>query len=392
MKTLLPESINALIARSNQIQDNSDFLQERAQQEKNEEQEEVECNLFSRVFDICTMNNRTISDLFKDIEANHDGHISFEELRMELIKYDPTITKEESQTIFSILDGDGDGKITWLELSKRMKFIKERVDQERADPLSCIVISKPLNPMLVHGNLSVMLIKGEEFKAGTRCVKIKVEDNMEYITPETTESTHLWNFRANFLFENKSPREIPLFVDVELLNKNIIEGTGSFQWKKAMNNPNMFSVKSTVIMKTSTGQLRGKLYFQVQWTPITVKVYTNEEIERMNILEKQIREHKQHLKEIKELEKRKRIEEEKIDEVSALDESSEDYTPKRHSISSCGDMDYSPTKPIEYSYSMLITQKSLAGNLEQRSLKNISPFIRTRTVKFKTSPDSSKYN
>ena len=191
MKTLLPESINSLIARSNEIQSNTDFLQERAQQEKQEEEEDIECNLFSRVFDICTMNNRTISDLFKDIDANHDRHITFEELRMELIKYDPTITIEESQTVFSILDGDGDGKITCLELSKRLKFIKERVDQERVDPLSCIVISKPLDPMLVHGNLSVMLIKGEEFKAGTRCVKIKVEDNMEYITPETTESTHL---------------------------------------------------------------------------------------------------------------------------------------------------------------------------------------------------------
>ena len=182
-----------------------------------------------------------------------------------------------------------------------------------------------------------------------------------------------------------------MFVDVELLNKNIIEGTGSFQWKKAMNNPNTFSMKSAVLMKTSSGQLRGKLYFQVQWTPITVKEYTREEIRRMNTLEQQVYEHKQHLKEIKELEKQKKIEEEKIDEVFALDESKEDSTSKRHSISSCGNMDYAPTKPLEYSYSILITQKLLGGALKQKTLKSVSPCTRTRTIKLKTTPDSSKY-
>ena len=130
------------------------------------------------------------------------------------------------------------------ELTKRMKYIEEKAAQERVDPLACLVISKPLDPALIHGNLSVMLIKGEGFKSGTHSVRIRVPDFLEYLTPETIETNYDWNFRADFLFENKAEKDLPLLVEIDLINKNKVEGCGSLQWKKTMNSPNEFSVKT----------------------------------------------------------------------------------------------------------------------------------------------------
>lgn len=262
-------------------------------QAKQSEIEKVVSNLFTRVMNIFQKDDRSVNDLYNDMDINKDGKIKFEEMRTEFLKYDASITIEESKAVFDILDGNKDGFVSLSELTKRMRFIKEKADLEQTDPLSCLIVSKPLDPELMHGNLSVMLIKAEGLKPGVHSVKIKVNDFLEYLTPDTNETNPFWNFRADFFFENKLEKDLPLLVDVELMNKNKLEGIGSFQWKKAMNNPNEFSVKTKVVIKTSTGQARGSLYFQIMWTPIFVRVLSDEEIERRRRLEAKIMERQQ---------------------------------------------------------------------------------------------------
>ncbi|OMJ90935.1 hypothetical protein SteCoe_6601 [Stentor coeruleus] len=262
-------------------------------QAKQSEMEQVVSDLFTRVMNIFHKDDRSVNDLYNDMDINKDGKIKFEEMRTEFLKYDPSITIEESKAVFDILDGNKDGYVSLSELTKRMRFIKEKADLEQTDPLSCLIISKPLDPELMHGNLSIMLIKAEGLKPGVHSVRIKVNDFLEYLTPDTNESNPFWNFRADFFFENRLEKDLPLLVDVELMNKNKLEGIGSFQWKKAMNNPNEFSVKTKVVIKTSTGQDRGSLHFQIMWTPIFVRVLSDEDIERRRQLEMKIMERKQ---------------------------------------------------------------------------------------------------
>jgi Ca2+-binding EF-hand superfamily protein len=283
LKHSLPNSIDSLFSNSS----TDDF-----QLPELKDNEELACNLFTRVLEIFNRNGRNVNDLYQDLDINKDGKIRFEELRTEFLKYDPSITVEESKAVFDILDGNCDGVISLHELTKRMKLIEEKAELERSDPLSCIVVSRPLDPAKIHGNLAVMLVKGESLKHGTHSVKIKLPGVLEYLTGDTMEVNPNWNFRADFFLENRTEDDLPLLVEVTLLNKNKVEGLGSFQWKKTMNTPNEFNLKVKVPIKTSTGQVRGSLHFQAMWTPINVRVYSEEEMQKLQALEVEILRHR----------------------------------------------------------------------------------------------------
>ena len=158
-----------------------------------------------------------------------------------------------------------------------------------------MILSKPLDADKIHGNLAVMLIKADYLKPGSHAVKIRLPGILEYVTPDHIEANPYFNFRADFFLENRAQDDLPLLVEVELLNKAKIEGIGSFQWKKTINSPNEFSLKLKVPVKTSTGQVRGSLSIQAMWTPIQVRRYTEEELEKRRALEIEVLKHRKAL-------------------------------------------------------------------------------------------------
>ena len=302
---LIPPS-NVIPAAETIEQDDETFFEEESSQ--------IVSNLFSRILEIFFKNGRSLQDLFEAIDVSKDGKVTSLEMRVELLKHDETITQEECDAVFEILDGNKDGSISLDELQKRIKLINEKAEAEALDPLAHMVFSKPLDPALTHGNLSVILLKVTNMKPGTHSVKIKVKDCLEYTTQDTVDTNPNYNFRCDFIFENRIMDQIPKNVDFELYNKGKIEGTGSFQWIKAMKTPNEFSLKVKTDAKTSTGQVRGTFFFSVKWTPIFVKVKSREEIEKKNILKVAAENHKRNLNKSAENEEIKANEESKANE------------------------------------------------------------------------------
>ena len=303
---LLIPSSNVIPAAETIEQDDETFFEEESSQ--------IVSNLFSRILEIFFKNGRSLQDLFEAIDVSKDGKVTSLEMRVELLKHDETITQEECDAVFEILDGNKDGSISLDELQKRIKLINEKAEAEALDPLAHMVFSKPLDPALTHGNLSVILLKVTNMKPGTHSVKIKVKDCLEYTTQDTVDTNPNYNFRCDFIFENRIMDQIPKNVDFELYNKGKIEGTGSFQWIKAMKTPNEFSLKVKTDAKTSTGQVRGTFFFSVKWTPIFVKVKSREEIEKKNILKVAAENHKRNLNKSAENEEIKANEESKANE------------------------------------------------------------------------------
>ena len=376
LRTLLPEAIKVL--ETAEIHPSGEATHE----EIASKQEDIICSIFSRVLDIFHKNNRTVNDLYQDMDINKDGKIQLEEMRSEFVKYDSSITFEETQTIFDILDGNKDGTVSLHELSKRMKYIEEKAEQERVDPLACLVISKPLDPALIHGNLSVMLIKGEGFKSGTHSVRIRVPDFLEYLTPETIETNYDWNYRADFMFENRTEKDLPLLIEIDLINKNKVEGSGSLQWKKAMNCPNEFSVKSKVLLKTSSGQSRGTVHFQIMWTPVIVRVYTEEELEKMRELERAVTERKKVVGELKEKKKPMHaLSLGSIEEPEEQEEIKEDPIVEEDSLIDSTPTKKNPTDPKGYFYVVKTRQI-----LMERIIKKRNSIANTRIPYQETTP------
>ncbi|OMJ93767.1 hypothetical protein SteCoe_3212 [Stentor coeruleus] len=263
----------------------------------------VECTLFRRVLNIFNHDNRSVADLYASLDKNRDGKVTAGELRAELLKYDPTITEEESNEVFDIFDGDKDGTVSMEELGKRMKFIKQKAEQEVVDPLACMIISKPLRKSMIHGSLSIVLLKAQGLKPGAHSFKSRIKGLLEYATGEYTDCNPILNFHCDFHIENKNKEELPGLIEIELITKNKVEGSANFSWVKAMATPYEYSCKGKVDLKTSTGQLRGILYLQAQWNPIRPKSYTEKELNKLVKLGEEVEKRK---KEVKELEKRRK--------------------------------------------------------------------------------------
>ena len=258
--------------------------EENSQSEEESDDDPIESTTFRRVLQIFRKNNRSVHELYLCIDINRDGKITASEVRAELLRYDPSFTREEAEEIFKILDGDKDGYVSEDDMVKRMKFIVEKAKNEASDPLSCLIISKPLDPDCIHGVVSISLLKVSGFKPGNRCIRFKLKDVLEYLTPEFSENVLTYNFKCEFLIENKTLNSLPSIVEIDLLNKNTIEGHGSMNWMKSNTITNEFSYKSKADIKTSLGQARGSLQLQVGWNPIFAKFYCQEELDRMERL------------------------------------------------------------------------------------------------------------
>jgi Ca2+-binding EF-hand superfamily protein len=243
-----------------------------------------ESTTFRRVLQIFRKNGRSIHELYTCIDINRDGKITANEVRAELLRYDSSFTREEAEEVFKILDGDKDGYVSEDDMIKRMKFIIEKAKNEETDPLSCLIVSKPLDPDCIHGNISISLLKVSGFKPGSRCIRFKVKDVLEYLTPEFNENVLTYNFKCDYLIENKTPASLPTTIEVDLLNKNVNEGHASFNWTKSNAITTDFSFKQKLDIKTSLGQARGAIHIQVSWSPIFAKFYSSSDLDRLSRL------------------------------------------------------------------------------------------------------------
>lgn len=255
----------------------------------------IEFTLYRRVLAIFKKFNRTVHDLYNAIDINRDGKITAAEVRNELFRHDQTITLEEATEVFKILDGDKDGYVTEDDMNKRMKFIVEKSSDEEIDPLSCLIISKPLDSDCIHGVLTVSLLKVSGFKPGSRSIRFKLKDVLEYLTPEISENLLTFNFKADFIIENQPLSTLPTAVEIDLINKNKAEGHANFNWTRTNSISTEFSYKFKLDIKTSTGQSKGSINLQVSWTPIFAKILSQAEISKREKLKQEALEYQSRL-------------------------------------------------------------------------------------------------
>ena len=243
--------------------------------------DDIECDVFRRVNRIFNLNSISDQDLFNSLDLNHDGKLTVLEFWAGLKHHDNKFLFEEASEVFKILDGDKDGAVYLDDLKKRRKFIERKAFDELHNPLSCAIFPEPLNANLVHGVLKITIGKVSGLKGGPRSIKFRLKGHLEYISHDFTDNHFPLGFRCEFPFESQEPGSLISNLEVELLNKNVVEGSGSFNWTKNHQVSNDFTYKHKVDLKTSLGQAKGTVNLLVNWTLTQVKIYSDEELNKI---------------------------------------------------------------------------------------------------------------
>lgn len=262
--------------------ENSDVLTEK------KESPQITCTLYRRVLEILDFQNKTDSEIFGSIDMNKTGKINEVELRARLRYIDASITKEEAREVFKILDGDHDGFVSLEDLKKRKKLIEEKALEEVEDPLSCIVVSEPLAENQFHGNLLVKVLKVKIPKGGPRWLRCIMKGNLEYRSSDFIDDHFPDHTEYKFLIENLKPSAVPPTIELNLFNKNIIEGSASLNWMKSHNLASEFVHKSQIELRTSLNQPKGSLSLSVHWHPISPQKLSQKELQDLEDLKKSV--------------------------------------------------------------------------------------------------------
>ena len=286
-KILVPELVinSDSITKGETSFRSDDSIFELAPEAKNEIfSDDIESDVFRRVDHIFNLNSTSEQDLFNSLDINHDGKITVLEFWAGLKHYDSKFLFEEASEVFKVLDGDKDGVFYLDDLKKRRKFIERKAFDEIHNPISCAIFPEPLNPNLIHGVLKITVGKVSGLKGGPRSLKFRLKGHLEYISHDFTDNHFPIGFKCEFPFENQTLSGILSTLEVELLNKNVIEGSGSFNWNKNHPVSTDFTYKHKVDLKTSLGQAKGTVNLLVSFSLTKIKVYTEEELERMKEL------------------------------------------------------------------------------------------------------------
>ena len=246
--------------------------------------DDIDCDVFRRVNHIFNLNSVSDQDLFNSLDLNHDGRLTVLEFWAGLKHHDSRFTFEEAREVFKILDGDKDGAVYLDDLRKRRKFIERKAFDELHNPLSCAIFPEPLNPNLIHGVLKISIGKVSGLKGGPRSLRFRLKGHLEYISHDFTDNHFPLNFKCEFPFENQDATGILSTLELELLNKNVVEGSGSFNWSKSHQVSSDFAYKHKVDLKTSLGQAKGSVSLLVNWTVAQVKTCSEEELRKIKEL------------------------------------------------------------------------------------------------------------
>lgn len=247
---------------------------------------QINCTLYRRVLEILDFQNKTDSEIFSSIDMNKTGRINELELRARLRYFDSSITKEEAREVFKLLDGDRDGFCSLDDLKKRKKIIEEKALEEVEDPLSCIVVSQPLDENKIHGNLSIKVLKVKIPKGGPRWLKCIMKNNLEYRSSDFIDDHFSDTTEYKFLIENQKSSTISSSIELNLFNKNIIEGSAILNWVKSNNLHSEFVYKSQIELKTSLNQPKGSVSLSVHWYPIVPPKLSQKELQDLENLKR----------------------------------------------------------------------------------------------------------
>jgi hypothetical protein len=260
-----------------------------------DEDEKVECDVFQRALRILNLNGRSENELFAALDINHDGKVNVFEFWAEFKRNDADFFFEEVSEVFKILDGDKDGWLFLNDIKKRIKFIEQKAFDEISDPLSCLIVPEPLKDDLIHGVLKVQIGKITGLKGGPRCLRFKLRQVLEYLSHDFTDNQLPFGYKCEFPFENQSLTQINSNFEIELLNKNVVEGSGSFNWFKNHELISEFSFKHKTDLKTSLGQSKGTVNCIVHWIPSKPKQYSQEELTKKRLLKEKALKYQQEL-------------------------------------------------------------------------------------------------
>ena len=233
---------------------------------------------------------RPLEDMFKALDINGDGTISFAEFgeAVNMLKLD--FSREDRHAVFAILDQDHTGTISLDDMKAEIAKAQDAPPTPLpAEPTSDPEPSSPAQPTSksptplkqstlkpktttamqgtgkVKGRLYIQLVKGKNLGQGKLYAVAKLPGAEGELRTGLLEGPlPAWKAKGRFKVEG----EVGETVLVEVCNVNITLSSCEIPWRTALSKPQSWAINSEFPVKDKTGKDRGVVTVQMKWAPI----------------------------------------------------------------------------------------------------------------------------
>lgn len=240
---------------------------------------------------------KPLEDIFKALDINGDGTISFTEFGEAVNMLKLEFSREDRHAVFTVLDQDHTGTISLEDMKAEIAKAKDAPptplpeepasDQEPSSPSqppprsptpikqtsikpkqASIKPKQTLTAMKgtgkVKGRLYVQFQKGKNLGQGKLYAVGKLAGAEGEVRTGVLEGPMpAWKTKGRFKIDG----EVEENVIVDICNLNITLSSCTIPWRSTLSQPHSWSINSDFLVKDKTGKDRGYVTVQMKWVP-----------------------------------------------------------------------------------------------------------------------------